>query len=201
MITMTTRQGFGEPILISFSGLDGSGKTTQISALRESLSLLGLHSTVLTFWDDIVVASGCRQSFVHKVLGSEQGVGAPGSPVKRRDKNVRSAYLTVTRHLLYLADAIHLRIVLRRTRRNVDGVIVMLDADPELACARKPEYPVTFMFQSRRSYFRLARLLGCMTIIPPLAIEDAKRAVLASFLRVLANRQPESNLADSAPAA
>ncbi len=238
MITMSTRQGLSEPILVSFSGLDGSGKTTQIAALRESISLLGLHSTLLTFWDEIVVARGCRESFVHKVLGSEPGVGAPGSPVKRRDKNVRSAYLVVARHLLYLADAIHLRIVLRRARRSVDGVIVMdrylydelanlplenrfsaayakllakiaprpeltvvLDADPELACARKPEYPVTFTFQSRRSYFRLARLLGYMTIIPPLTVDDAKRAVLASFLRVLGSRRPESDLADSAPAA
>ena len=62
---------------------------------------------------------------MHKVLGSEQGVGEPGHPVERRDKNVRSGYLTVMRHLLYLADAVHLRIVLSRARRSGDGVIVM----------------------------------------------------------------------------
>ena len=44
----------------------------------------------------------------------------------------------------------------------------LLDTDPGAARARKPEYSVDFMRQSRRSYFRLAQLLGDMTIIPPL---------------------------------
>lgn len=235
---MSSRENLSEPILISFSGLDGSGKTTQIAALREAISLLGMRSALLTFWDDVVVATGCRAGFVHKVLGSEQGVGAPGSPVKRRDKNVRSGYLTVMRHFLYLADAVHLRIVLRRARRVGNRVIVtdrylydelanlplenrfsaafakllawiaprpdlifLLDTDPELARARKPEYSVNFMRHSRRRYFRLAQLLGYMTIIPPLALEDARREVLASFLRLLGRHRRESDLADSAPAA
>lgn len=235
---MSSRQSLSQTVLVSFSGLDGSGKTTQIDALREAIALLGVRSTLLTFWDDVVVASRCRESFVHKVLGSEQGVGAPGCPVERRDKNVRSAYLTFTRHLLYLADAVHLRIVLRRARRGGDEVIVMdrylydelanlplqnrfsaayarllariaprpdliflLDTVPELARARKPEYSVNFLCHSRRSYFRLAQLLGDMTIIPPLALEDARRAILASFMRVLGRRQRESDLADSVPAA
>jgi thymidylate kinase len=238
MMTMSSRQSFDETILVSFSGLDGAGKTTQIVALRESMALLGMRSTLLTFWDNVVVASRWREGFVHKVLGSEQGVGTPGAPVKRRDKNVRSVYLTVIRHFLYLADAIHLRIVLKRVRRRGDGVIVMdryiydelanlplenpisaayarllawiaprpelillLDADPEVARVRKPEYSVNFMHQSRRSYFRLAHLLGFVTVIPPLGLDDAKRAVLASFLRVLGRRQAVSDLADSAPAA
>ncbi len=231
-------QSPGEPILVSFSGLDGSGKSTQIEALREAISLLGVRSTLLIFWNDVVVARRCRESFVHKILGSEPGVGAPGWPVKRRDKNVRSGYLTLLRHLLYLADAIHLRIVLHRARRGEDGVIVMdrylydelanlplenrfsaayarllawiaprpelivlLDSDPEGAHERKPEYPVSFMYQSRRSYFRLARILGPVTIIPPLAREDTTRAVLACFLGVLGRRRRDSDRADSAPAA
>jgi thymidylate kinase len=220
---------------VSFSGLDGSGKTTQITALQEAIGALGLSSVLITFWDDVVVFTKYRESFVHKVLGSEKGIGEPGRPVERRDKNVRSNYLTVTRHLLYLADAVNLRFVLRRARRSGPQVIVMdrflydelanlplhnhfsaayakllsyiaprpelallLDTDPVAARARKPEYSVEFMHESRRSYFRLAELLGFMTIIPPLALEDARRAVLADFMRVLGSCQGET-FASGAP--
>jgi thymidylate kinase len=234
---MSSRQNLSEPILVSFSGLDGSGKTTQIIALREAIAHLGLPSELITFWDDVVVATRFREGFVHKVLGSEKGVGEPGRPVERRDKNVHSAYLTLTRHLLYLADAVHLRLVLSRARLDGAQVIVMdrylydelanlplnnrfsafyakllawivprpelailLDTDPVAARARKPEYSLDFMHESRNSYFRLAQLLGSITVIPPLALEDAQRAVLTAFLRVLGRRQGES-LAGAAPAA
>jgi thymidylate kinase len=225
-----------EPILVSFSGLDGSGKTTQIAALRESITHLGLRSDLITFWDDVVVGTRYREGFVHKVYGSEKGVGAPGRPVERRDKNVRAGYLTVMRHLLYFADALHLRIVLRRARRSGAKVILLdryiydelsnlplknrfsrgcarllariaprpqlallLDTDPAMARARKPEYSLDFMNQSRRSYFRLAQLLGDITIVPPLALDDAKHSILTSFLRTLENCKGKSELAGTAP--
>jgi thymidylate kinase len=227
-----------EPLVVSFSGLDGSGKTTQIEAVREAAAQLGLSSQLITFWDDVVVGARFREGFVHKVLGSEQGVGSPGHPVERRDKNVRVGYLTVVRHLLYLADAVHLRLVLSRARRSRPQVIVLdryiydelanlplehrfsatyarllgwlaprpqlallLDADPELARARKPEYSVNFMRLSRESYFRLAELLGNMSIVPPLGLDDARSLVLASFLRALAQHRADPSLAGVAPAA
>jgi thymidylate kinase len=226
------------PLVVSFSGLDGSGKTTQIETLRQVIAQQGLSDTLITFWDDVVVAKRYREGFVHKVFGSEQGIGEPGHPVERRDKNVKAGYLTVVRHLLYLADAVHLRIVLSRARNSGAHVIVtdrylfdelanlplenrfsalyarllariaprphlafLLDADPELARARKPEYPIDFMRQSRRSYFRLSHLLGNITIVPPLALEDAKSVVLACFQQVREQCQKESSFAGVAPAA
>ena len=39
-------------------------------------------------------------------------------------------------------------------------VAYLLDADPEAARARKPEYPVDFMHECRRAYFLLAGILG-----------------------------------------
>ena len=39
-------------LLISFSGLDGAGKSTQIENLRVSLEAMGLHTTLRTFWID-----------------------------------------------------------------------------------------------------------------------------------------------------
>ena len=67
-------------ILISFSGLDGSGKSTQIANLREFLHSRGLTTHLLAFWDDVVVLSRYREGFVHKVYGSEKGIGAPDRP-------------------------------------------------------------------------------------------------------------------------
>src|SRR5205823_5316544 len=112
------------PLLISFSGLDGAGKTTQIENLRETLSGLGLKSSLLAFWDNVVVLSRYREGFVHKVYGSERGIGAPGKPVNRRDKNVRRWYLTLSRHALYLLDALHLRLVVDSAMRSSCDVVI-----------------------------------------------------------------------------
>lgn len=106
------------PLLISFSGLDGSGKSTQIDQLRSGLHNAGLRTRTLAFWDDVVVGVKYREGFVHKVYKSERGIGAPGKPVQRRDKNMRGWHLTLARHLLYLADAINLRWVVARERRG-----------------------------------------------------------------------------------
>lgn len=210
------------PLLVSFSGLDGSGKTTQIENLRATLAQLGLSTRLLAFWDDVVVLCRYREGFVHKVYGSEIGVGAPGRPVNRRDKNVRKWYLSLARHGLYFLDALHLCWVVARARRAGGGVVIfdryiydelanlpltnpltrayvrlvhalvprpevayLLDADPEAAHARKPEYPVDFMHENRRRYFALAGMLGTMTVIPPLPLDEAKRAVVAAALAKL----------------
>ncbi|HEY3930365.1 MAG TPA: thymidylate kinase [Candidatus Koribacter sp.] len=206
------------PALVSFSGLDGSGKSTQIENLRATLAANHLSTTQLAFWDNVVVGTRYREGFVHKVYKSEKGIGAPDKPVNRQDKNVRRWYLSFFRHGLYLLDAIHLRMVIRRARRAGADVIIMdryiydelanlplgnaltrafirfvqwlvptpdvayiLDADVEAARARKPEYPVEFMHKCRRWYYQLAQILGTMTIIPPLPLEEAKSAVVRAF--------------------
>ncbi len=222
-----------KPALISFSGLDGSGKSTQIDNLRATLTANGLNSTLLAFWDNVVVGTRYREAFVHKAYGSEKGIGAPDKPVNRQDKNVRRWYLSLARHGLYLLDAIHLRMVVRRARRSGADVIILdryiydelanlplgskltqmfirfvqwlvptpdiaylLDADVEAARARKPEYPVEFMYKCRRWYYELASILGTMTVIPPLPLEEAKQAVVQAFEEKLilnGSKQPAMN--------
>ncbi len=221
------------PLLISFSGLDGSGKSTQIDNLVQRLSAAGLNVKQLAFWDDVVVGKKYREGFVHKVYKSEQGIGAPGKPVNRRDKNVRAWYLTLCRHLLYLVDAVHLRMVIDKAiHSGSDAVILdryiydelanlplenkftqifvrmirkivpqpelayLLDADVESARARKPEYPVEFMYKCRSAYYSLAHLLGTMVIIPPLPLNEAKEAVVTACDKVILARELGLSLRD-----
>jgi thymidylate kinase len=223
------------PLLISFSGLDGSGKSTQIANLIDFAHQRGLATKLLAFWDDVVVLSRYREGFVHKVYGSERGIGAPDKPVNRRDKNVRKWYLSLARHGLYLLDALHLGRVIASARRSGADVIVMdryiydelanlplanpftrafvrlvaalvprpdvayiLDADPEAARARKPEYPVDFMRLCRSAYLCLAQMLGYMTVVPPLPLEEAKRHVEAAFVRTLPEPHADARRLDAA---
>jgi thymidylate kinase len=227
-----------QPMLVSFSGLDGSGKTTQIANARDVLVRRGRRVTLLAFWDDVVVGKNYREEFVHRVYGSEKGVGSPQHPVARQDKNVRAWYLTIARHALYLADAINLRFVVHRAWRRGADVILMdryvydelanlplenrlslafihfvnwlvprpdlallLDADPEAARARKPEYPLEFMRKCRRAYFRLARILGNVTIIPPLPLTEARHEVELALSRTIQSGPGEQPQLDFNPAA
>ena len=206
------------PLVVSFSGLDGAGKSTQIENLRAWFAARGERVQGLAFWDDVVVLARYREGFVHKVFRSERGIGAPGKPVNRRDKNIRGWHVNLARHALYLLDAINLRRVIGRAKAAGAGVIIMdryihdelanlplesaftrgfvrftaaiaprpdvalvLDADPEAARARKPEYPLEFLRSSRERYHRLAGMLK-LTIIPPLPLEEAKDAVIAAVV-------------------
>ena len=238
----------GQPLLISFSGVDGAGKSTQIENLRQRLEAAGFRVRLLAFWDDVVVGCRFREGFVHKAYKSERGIGAPGSPVERRDKNVRRWYLTLLRHLLYFADALHLAWVVALFRyAELDGrdviifdryiydelanlplssrptriyiklielmvprpdVAYLLDADPEMARARKPEYPVDFLQHSRRAYKNLALMTRSMTFIPALALPETKRRVEQAFWLVAGRPVPALTLEpvekvhpDAAPAA
>jgi thymidylate kinase len=217
--------GLHTPILISFSGMDGAGKSTQIENLTAVARQHGLKTSVLAFWDNVVVLKPYREGFVQKVFKSESGVGAPGKPVNRRDKNVRGWHMNLVRHGLYSLDAAHLPLVISKARRQGADVIIMdryihdelanlpldnpitrqyvravarlvpqpdiafvLDAEPELAYARKPEYPLDFLHKVRNAYFDLANLLGTITVVPALTLPEAQRVVEISFRRILKKR-------------
>lgn len=110
--------------IVSFSGIDGAGKSTQIGALETRLSELGLRSTLLTFWDDVVVLSGFRELISHKAFGGDEGVGRPEKPIRRRDKNVTSMHVIAARLFLYFLDAVYLRFFCLKLRKTEADVVI-----------------------------------------------------------------------------
>ena len=112
------------PKIISFSGIDGAGKSTQINALKTFLAKNGLHVKSLAFWDDVVVFSRFREFMSYKAFKGDQGIGSPEKPLNRRDKNVTSLPVTAMRLFFYLADSVNLRLVLEKMRSSATDVVI-----------------------------------------------------------------------------
>lgn len=204
---------------VSFSGIDGAGKSTQIEALRAAAEQAGMRVQIIRFWDDVARLTGLRESSGHKIFKGDKGIGSPANPINRRDKNVRSWPMACVRLFLYTVDAISTRLAVRAALRsgadfvifdrymydelaNLNsrnpvmrvfiwtvvklvprpGVSFILDADPVQARARKPEYPLEFIYLNRQAYLDLSRLLGGMTVVSPGPIAEVKREVLRHAL-------------------
>lgn len=110
--------------IVSFSGIDGAGKSTQIAALTGSLESAGMRVRLLSFWDDVAQLSGTREFSSHALFKGDKGNGSPEKPVNRRDKNVRAWYLTAARLVIYFLDAISLRSIVAKARRSDADVII-----------------------------------------------------------------------------
>jgi len=208
--------------IVSFSGIDGAGKSTQIEALLDYLRERSLAAKVYTFWDDVVVFSSFRERVSLSVFKGDRGVGSREKPIVRRDKNVASWYVVTSRLFLYLLDVCGLAVLVSRTSAAKADVVIfdrylydelanlplkrrwarfyirlllkctpkpdlalLLDADPDAACERKPEYPPEFVERNREAYLRLARLAG-MTVVPPLTIEETTATILNRVSEVCA---------------
>ena len=204
-------------IIISFSGIDGAGKSTQIEALSRYLESCGHRVRLYTFWDDVVAFSRHRESLSLRVFQGEKGVGTPERPIARRDKNVSSWYVVVLRLFLYWFDA--LRLVATTVRCKSDGsevvifdryiydelanlplrywpvrfyirmllliipkpsLAILLDADPEAAVSRKPEYPLEFVRRNREAYLTIAKIAG-ISVIPPSSVDEMTQCIRESF--------------------
>ena len=205
------------PFLITFSGIDGAGKTTQIEHLSRNLQNQGLRVVRFTFWDHVAIWSNVRAEVGHRSadLLSPNGM-TEQTFVPKNNKHIRKWYLTAARSGLYVADIARLRRLLSsQTTRDSDVVIFdryvydqianiysrswaariycrvllsqtpvpdlafILDASPDAAFARKPEYPLEFLYQNRENFLRLAELVPQLITIPDAEPEEVKREIYA----------------------
>jgi thymidylate kinase len=217
--------------LISFSGIDGAGKSTQIEGLCDRLRAEGLQVRVIRFWDDIAKLTHLRESASHRIFKGDKGIGTPTAPINRRDKNVRSWPMSAVRLFIYFLDAISVRHAVKNAIRSEADVVIfdryiydelanlslwnpftrvyirlimaivprlhlsyVLDAAPANAFARKPEYPLEFLKTNRQSYLALSILIGGLTIVPAMPIDEVKRAVIAhAFEKLSFKREVQQN--------
>jgi len=59
----------------------------------------------------------------------------------------------------------------------------VLDANPEEAFARKPEYPLEFVHSNRSAYLLLAKMAG-MYLIAPSSVEEIHQKILSLVLQM-----------------
>jgi thymidylate kinase len=111
---------------VSFSGIDGAGKSTQIEALCTWLREDSRKVLVIRFWDDVARLTTLRESTGHRLFKGDNGIGTPALPINRRDKNVKSSLMTVVRLILYFIDALSLRAAVREALRS-DADLVIFD--------------------------------------------------------------------------
>ena len=148
-MAMRSHRKNNRTVFVSFSGIDGAGKSTQIEALCIRMKEDGLRTSVIRFWDDIAQLTRIREAAGHSIFKGDKGVGTPLAPINRRDKNVRSWLMTGVRLFLYFIDAISLRIAVEKARRaDTDLVIFDRYIYDELA-------NLTLHNQAIRAYVRL----------------------------------------------
>jgi len=111
-------------VIVSFSGIDGSGKSTQIESLCKRLEETGLQVRLITFWDEVATLKKIREGAGNKVFRGDEGVGTVEKPINRRDKNIRTPLMTVVRLLLYLLDAVSLRKVTKAALKSRADVVI-----------------------------------------------------------------------------
>ncbi len=110
--------------LVSFSGIDGAGKSTQIEALCARLKEDGRRVLLIRFWDDIARLTRIREATGHTIFKGDKGVGTPLAPINRRDKNVRSWLMTGVRLFVYFIDAVSVRLAVEKALRSEADLVI-----------------------------------------------------------------------------
>lgn len=121
---MNSKQKKFRAMLVSFSGIDGTGKSTQIANLRANLLQVGLKVQLITFWDDVASLKPIRESAAHNLFHGDKGVGTPEAPIRRRDKDIQSPLMTLVRMVIYMVDALALRKMAKKAQQSEADVVI-----------------------------------------------------------------------------
>lgn len=111
--------------LITFSGLDGAGKTTQISLFTEYLERESTSFSTLEMYDDVSVAALVRRKLARKQPSAAKTAGPRDPQPLRLDKNRSDFPTVVARQFIYLLDLQRFLILRRRHATGPDDVLVM----------------------------------------------------------------------------
>jgi thymidylate kinase len=219
------------PFLISFSGIDGAGKTTQIEHLSSCLQKQGLRVLRLSFWDDVAAWSKMRAGVGYRAMDSgHTGRMEEPSFAPKNNKHVRKWYLNAARSGFYMLDVARLhRLMASQNVKNCDVVIFdryiydqvaniysqsfvariyakllmkqtpapdlafILDASPTAAFARKPEYPLEFVYRNRQTFLHLRELVPQLIIISDAKPDDVKSEI---YFHISQSRLAERTLTE-----
>lgn len=110
--------------LVSFSGIDGAGKSTQIHHLKSCFEKWGFRVKTVVFWDEIAQLTRFRERAGHALFKGDKGVGRPDAPIHRRDKDVQSLPMTALRLVLYCVDAISAGIAVRQAMDSKFDLVI-----------------------------------------------------------------------------
>jgi thymidylate kinase len=198
--------------IVTFSGIDGAGKTTQIECISAHLIRQGYRVALVSFWDDVAFMSKLRAGLSLAALKKQR---TPRHPALRNDKNVHTWYLMLVRAAFYLLDALRLRRVVSRLRTGDHDFVIfdrylydqlaqfhsrrwlarayirllvgvapkpefafILDALPDEAFRRKPEYPLDFMYRYRRAFLALSEFVPQLVVIGPSSVKNVRQVIL-----------------------
>jgi thymidylate kinase len=111
-------------MLITFSGLDGAGKTTQLTLLTQYLRNNNIKYIRMQMYDDISTSAFVRKIFKRKL--TETIIHNTTGKIYRYDKNKRNSELVFMRKVTYIIDLI-IFIIKKVYYEKLRGRLIVMD--------------------------------------------------------------------------